>query len=48
MIRKCRLPVETGLPVETQYKTYKTILQVKRAAKQSYYYKHCTQFKTQH
>ena len=46
MIRKSRLPVETVLPVETQYKTYKTILQqVKHAAKQSYYYERCRQFK---
>ena len=46
MIRKSRLPAETGLPVETRYKTYKTILQqVKRIAKQSYYYECCTQFK---
>ena len=46
MIRKSRLPVETGLPVETRYKTYKTILQqVKCIAKQSYYYECCTQFK---
>ena len=34
MIRKSRLSVETGLSVETRYKTYKTILQqVKRVAK---------------
>ena len=46
MIRKNSLPVETGLPVETQYKTYKTILQcVKHVDKQSYYHKHCTNFK---
>ena len=46
MISKSRLPIETALPVETRYKTYKKILQqVKRAAKQSYYYEHCRQFK---
>ena len=46
MIKRGRLPVETGLSVETKYRTYKSILQrIKRIAKQTFYHERCTQFK---
>ena len=46
MIKHSRLPVETGLTVETRYRSYKTILQqIKWLAKQTNYQECCTQFK---
>ena len=47
MIQKDGFPVETRLPVETQYRNYKALLQrIEQTAKQNYYHNCCVELKS--